>query len=397
MKKDYNIIYLWPIPQDERINFGTNTAKHVSKYAKVIYIDILNKPIPFRKLYTPQNMRKIIKSLHSTWSKDFAQWIFFEIVPFKRLKFIEQLNKDLNVFLIKLSLNKEKKLVVIACYPVEESRSLIEKFKPNLAIGDCIDIWPEKDAKLIRKYTDCVLTNAAPLYENQKKYGKTYLVPAGYFSKKTIKALNEKDSTKGVLKTVLFIGTITARINCKLLLWLVDKLSEFKFIFVGPELFDYNLGNKPESFIRADEIAIKQWKILQSKQNVEYKEAKNQEELPSLNIKANLGIITADPNIPFNQYCHPHKIYHYLSMGLPVVSTKIRSIQKYKSKYVQFADNKEEFSKLIKKLSTIKISKKQREKMISIAMRHTYEEKAKSIKEIIDNEMAEKHKNRKIY
>ena len=393
MEKKYSVVYISLIPQEQRVNVGVNTAEHLSKYAKVIHFAITDEPIPFRKLFFPQNTLKVLKSLYSTWRDDFSDWIFFEPCPFKRVKSIEKLNYELNILLIKLFLKKDRKLVVITRAPTPEARNFIKNIKPDLAIGDCIDIWSKKDSMRMRGCTDYVLTNAIPLYENQKRYGRTHLIPAGYFSKKTIEALRKIDFTKGTSKTVLFIGTITWRINGQRLLRLADEMDDLKFVFVGTELFDYNLENKAESFKKRDEITQKQWKTLQIKPNVECVEMVNQEVLPSLDIKANIGIITADPEIPFNKYSHPLKIYHYFSMGLPVVSTKIKSILQYRSKFVQFADNDEQFRTLIRKLSTVRIPKREREKMVRLAKKHTYEEKAKSIMEIIDKEV-KKHREK---
>lgn len=387
MRKKYSIIYISHIPQNEKIQWTLNTAKHLTKFAKVVHFAITDKPITFRQIPKPKNLGKIAKSLFSLLNEDFTNWTFFEIFPFKRFKFIKKLNYDFNLFLLKLFLEKNKKIIVITCSPFIEAEKFIEKIKPDLTIGDCVDGWTKKQAILTSKFTDCVLTNAESSFNLQKKYSKkVYPVPGGYFSKKLIKNINTKNFTDGESKTILFDGVICWRINPDLILFLVNKLKDFKFIFVGPELFDYDLENKGKRQRMLNKYTLKKWRILKNKPNFQFIEITNQEDIPSLNIKVNVGITPADVRHPLNRHAHPIKIYHYFSMGIPVVSTKIPSILKYRSKYVKFAENRKQFLELIKKLATKKVSPKERRKMFLLAQKQTYEEKAKAIKKIIDEE-----------
>lgn len=385
-EKKYNLICITHLPPEKRISISFKTATKFSRYAKVIYFSELEESVVFRKLFISTNVLKILKSLYFAWRRDFSNWFFFEIIPFNRFEFIRNINYYINVYLLKLLL-KKKKLVVVSSYPSNQTANFIKKIKPDLAFGDCMDLWGKRESLYFREYFKGVFTNSKPLYEHQNRYGRTYFVPAGYLSKKTIVALGKKRFAQKGSKTVLYIGLISWRINCDLFFSLVNKLQNYKFVFVGSELFDYNLENKGRKRQRSNEFAKKSWLVIKNLPNVEFIEMADFACLPDLNIRAGVGIIPTDPYEIANKYCHPIKTYYYQAMGLPVVSTQIPSIKQYGSKYFQFANTPKELAEHIRKLTRLHIPEGERKKMTASALHHSYESKVKSINEVIIEEL----------
>lgn len=93
MKVKYNIIYILPFTQSGIINWITNTARKLLAFnCKVIHFPDSYESIPLKKLVTNDNFKNIIKCIYTALTKNYADWLWFEIIPFRRFKIVNDLN-----------------------------------------------------------------------------------------------------------------------------------------------------------------------------------------------------------------------------------------------------------------------------------------------------------------
>jgi len=119
-----------------------------------------------------------------------------------------------------------------------------------------------------------------------------------------------------------------------LLNYLVEKLNEVNFVFVGRTVL-------------AD---MREFKKLLSKPNFYYVGEKPRSLLPFYICSMDVGVIPFLVN-PLTSSMDPIKLYDYLACGVPVISTALPEVEKYsKEGIVEIAYNPESFIEKIKKL-----------------------------------------------
>lgn len=380
MKVKYNIIYISPFTQSGIINWITNTARKLSAFnCKVIHFPDSYESIPLKKLVTNDNFKNIIKCIYTAVTKNYADWLWFEIIPFRRFRIVNDLNYKLNILVLRLILNNKSKIIIITSSTSKRAIRLIKTVRPDLAIGDCTDFWALNHTASLSKHVDFFLANSISNYERIRKYRDTHLIASGYFTNKFISFLEKKKLQASSDMSILFIGTISWRLDFNLIKFLIDRLPNTKFIFLGTEIFDYTHLNKGSRVMYLDKFAKIKWEKLKLKSNCYYYPIKKQSDIIKEDIPKSVGIIPYNMNYLFNKYSHPIKFYLYTALGLPVVSKKIDSIYNHRSKYIKFTNDSNQFLRFINKFLSIPIPQSFRNKYLEAAYKQTYEAKSYQI------------------
>lgn len=218
----------------------------------------------------------------------------------------------------------------------------------NLVIYDYLDeIHPDINQKLIDSSAIdkhkkiliderfIVLTTAEKLYEeviNIRKNNKYLLPNAGdyeHFSQN--KKIDFSYDYLKVLKKnkpiIGYYGTIAKWIDFELLIYLAEKRKEYEFVLIGligdNSFYDYDFS---------------QLKNLTFHKPVKYRD------LPAYALTFNISIIPFK-NYSVTQATSPIKLFEYMAICKPIVSTDLAECKKYKS--VLIAKNYEEFAEKI--------------------------------------------------
>ncbi len=301
-------------------------------------------------------------------------------IPFRRFKFIANLNSVINIFLLKLFaelisfLRQIKKKIF---WIFDPNLIFIYKFFGNkyFLLYDCVDFFATGDKKqvdetkrnerLLCKKANLVVANSRVLKNHLLKYTKSVkLVPQGFrisdFLREKRKII-KLDLKKPVIG---FVGGINARLDFDLLLPLVKDNPNWNFVVWGPVQ-----GKKPRTFL--------------SLPNVTHGSSKNKKEIPGLINQFNIGIIPYDASQDFNKYCYPMKLFEYFYEGKPVISTPIEELKRF-PKFVKIGNAAKEWEKHIKALLSKPWPEKYKKEQKKLARENVWEKKVDAINNIIN-------------
>jgi glycosyltransferase involved in cell wall biosynthesis len=197
------------------------------------------------------------------------------------------------------------------------------------------------DQELVKR-ADLVITTASKLTEelNGAKE-KTYNLPNSadyeYFSGVGAAEDLNVNLTKGIKKPVIgYLGTIHEGLDTELLLKLAGLKKEWTFLLVGPvqsgKMAETPIFNELKSMPNVILTGWLDWAVL-----------------PSYLKLFDVGIIPYRLDYEFNNYVDPNKFHEYMAMGLPIVSTSLPEMSKYKE-WVERADDPEAFAGSIEKV-----------------------------------------------
>jgi len=344
--KSLTVIIPLHLPLEYPCDYIDQTAKILSQNNSIIFFDY-HCPYSWKSLLKFNNLKTLIDSFISI-SKS-KKTIYFRapsILPFSKSKIITDLNKKIGFFVLSFILWVLKKKTIIWQFSTLIRNKIFEN---QFFIYDCIDYKNSEDedkkyfddeAKLF-KISDLVSFNSKRLYENKLKNNpilikKSIITVCGCNNSLFQSKINKipKEYVNITQKKVVFMGVFDQRIDIELLKSIIINNRSIKFIFIGP--------------IRKN--ATKIFSVIVKENNVLYLGEKEKNELPQYFKSSNLGIIPYDVRDKLVEYSNPMKAYEYLASGLPVVSTKILALESYPKDIIYSTDNKEEFSKAIKRL-----------------------------------------------
>lgn len=225
------------------------------------------------------------------------------------------------------------------------SFGVINKLDESLVVFDALDNWarhPEMtDARdeilrgynVITKRADLIFANSVALRSFfAKRKREVILIPNGvdidFFDVKSKNSI-PKDLQNLKKPIVGYAGKIAKRIDVSLLSYLASNMPKVNFVLVGP-------------------ILNSAWiKPLKKQKNIFFLKDKNYQELPSYLARFDICIIPHNVGNLENDG-DPIKLYEYLAMGKPVVSTNIAGMNNFR-KQITIAHSKEEFQEGIEK------------------------------------------------
>lgn len=345
------IIILNHLPWDFPCDFIKQTSLILAKKTKTIVTSPTNL-LTLRQLIVGE--RSNLDELTDN-NKNIIHFPSIGVFPFQRFSIIRKINHNLNFFLLRIfyliKFGKIKPIIWFFSYQMEEIIPLLKWGK--ILIYDRVDevgslekkedIKRKKQDKILAQKSDFVFTNSPYSLRILKKYNSnSFLTPNGcaieLFLKKRIKI---PEILKNIKKPIIgLIGSLDHRIDFKIVNSIVKKRKEWSFVFVGS-----TFSREKSQFKIAD---LDTWlKKLSKYQNVFFLGQQPKEDMPDFIDGFDVCIIPYDLSQEFVKGCNPLKLYEYLAMGKPVVSTPIESVQSF-FPTVAIANNAVSFENAIK-------------------------------------------------
>lgn len=261
---------------------------------------------------------------------------------------------------------------ILWCYRYD-SAAFIHKKNTQLVVYDCVDDWSAfgETARDVRSQenrlvamSDVVFTTSKRIYERKRAINpNTYFVPNGvdynHFSSES-KNRRIPSPLEHISEPMIgFTGATYSWIDLDLVETIAVRRPEWSFVFVGPISKDVRPPHLP---------------------NIHFLKKVPYEVLPQYIAAFDVCLL------PFRQTeltesVDPIKMYEYLAVGRPIVSTSIPEVQKF-SDIIHIVDNASDFEKAIiqalKDDSQEDVSARQK-----IAAQHSWDNRFKRMLEVI--------------
>lgn len=236
-------------------------------------------------------------------------------------------------------------------------------YNTKFTIFDCIDeptgifsTWDVDGSwKRAIQNADLVLASAQKLYKEAKKMNKNcILVPNGcdfehFKAKKKWGELPEKMKPL-TTPIITFSGAVASWLDYDLITEMAEEFSDTTVLMVGA-LYDVKYDDAPS--------------------NVHLIGHQPYQELPPYLHHSDVLIIPFDTKNPVIEATNPIKLWEYLAIGKPIVTTNIPEADK---KYVYKSRTKKQFIKNVKK-SFNGLSEKRKEENINLAKENSWDER----------------------
>lgn len=202
--------------------------------------------------------------------------------------------------------------------------SYFDDFPRSQKVFDAVDDWSEHEnfisnkAYLKKQYAD-ISKKADVIFTVSDKQDEQFNVDSIWIPNGVdFNHFQDTDCRSGVRDyiedlagpIVGYVGIIQKRIDFKLVAQLARKFSEAQFVFVGPVWPDAEIDT------------------VNDLENVHFPGKVSYEALPGVLSTFNVGIIPHKVNA-FTASMNPLKLYEYLSVGIPVVTTPVAGIETF--------------------------------------------------------------------
>ena len=324
-------------------DYYNQTAGILSK-DNVVIVVLWAEKATIKDLVLKRKRHKIIREEYKNL------WLFTPIypIPFLRFSIIEKANVFVNMVLLKIIIRifinkKFSSKILWIFYP--EFVFYLNYFKDFKSLYDCVDYYDDLPKNKLFVFTQRhaeaqlsnnslrVFANSQVLLNKLSKLSKDIkLVPQGFSSPCNINYPTPMKIKKIKRPVVGYAGGINDRLDYCLLYEIIKNNSNWNFVFWGPI--------QTQNPLLSDIIKAK---------NVYYGKSDIRDEVYSVIRKFDIGMLPYDPSIDFNKYCYPMKLFEYLYMGKPVISTPIQELELF-LKYVTIVRSVLEWEKSIKKL-----------------------------------------------
>ncbi len=254
----------------------------------------------------------------------------------------------------------------------------VDDFNPDLS---GLDIYKSlvKRHKKILELDPFVVCTASKLYDNCVNDGFKYLslisngVDYNHFKVDNFVVPDDMVTIKEKHKNIIcYYGALASWLDYELIKKL-SKNKDYGIVLLGQ---DYDMTLEKSKVLDCD--------------NVYYLGKKKYEELPSYGYSSDLFIIPFLIN-DITKATSPVKIFEYMAMGKPIITTALPECKKYKS--VFYSNNHDEFIRNIEKALKVTNDKKYLKILDDEAKTNTWESKASSIIKFIKEASLEKDKN----
>jgi len=374
----------WNFPCD----YVKQTCLELAKRAKVI---LFNPQVPFSFWKFLLN-RKAREKYYSFLGREKTLRIYkffpLGILPLQRFKIIEKTNIIFGLLFFKIfylfHFGLQKPILWTFS---SELKDLIPK-KRKILIYDRVDqiasLDPEDNKRMkeqdhsLLEIADYIFVNSPYAFRYVKKYNQaSFLVPCGcavnlFSGHKIIKPREIKKNKRPIIG---LIGSLDHRLDFEIIYPLAQKRKDWDFVFIGTPL-----SNDLAQFKL---INLKSWlNKLKKLHNIYFLGKKPKEKIPNFIANFDVCLIPYKTSLEFVKGCNPMKLYEYLAMSKPVVSTPIEAVKQC-SPTVKIANDASGFEKAIEKFLRTQDNKDEIEKRKMIASENSWEEKAQKMWEII--------------
>lgn len=381
------VIVLHSLSWDFPCDYVKQTSFELAKKASVVVFNPLDCPSFKELIFNKKKRESWLGPLKQ--KRDFFCFPSLDILPFKRFGVVRRVNILLNCLFFRLfyliKFGFKKPIMWIFHYNIVEIIKWINRGK--LFVYDRVDQLSSLDKKtdkllsenehFLFKIVDFIFVNSPrALRQIKKKNKNTYLVSCGcfidLFSSTKIAKPKEIQDLKGPI--VGFVGSFDHRISFELIYNLAKRNSSWNFVFVGGSFVDdrsqFKLVNY---FMWIDKI--------KKLTNIHLLGKKPKEMMPDYISSFDVCLIPYDTSQEFVKGCNPMKLYEYLAMGKPVVSTPIEAVLQYEPT-VKVASNATGFERAIRQFLR-DTSQKNINKRKKIALDNSWENKVNKMWTII--------------
>ncbi len=309
------------------------------------------------------------------------------VFPFPYSRVLNRINERIILNIVEgwLSSVEPFETLIWTFLPTPLVNRLSSKVKHACLIYYCIDdffqsskparkiIFSEKE--LIKK-ADLVFVTAHELERKCLQYrNEVHLFPFGYddsfFSKvRDGQEVQEPLDLKHIPRPrIVYLGGIHKHIDFDLLVYVARECPHLSFVLIGPE-----------------QCSLKK---LEKIPNIYMLGQKDKQEVPIYLKFCDVGIIPY-LNQGYTKSVYPTKMNEYLAMGLPIVSTNIPEVIRYRDEMdvpIKIADSYDSFKfSLTRLLMNLKENKKEMTELcIERAKQHSWENKIQKMEELIGN------------
>jgi len=361
----YNIVFPLVIPWNQCADFQKQTIEFIKKKNNCF-------------VYLGADKKKFInlKRTHNLC-------LFYPMNNITKVKFLDNFFHLINHFIFKLIvkflLKKDNSIDIVWLFN-SELNSFFKLFKKNLKIKiyDSVDFADFNNIFTTVKEANLIFANSTILYRfiSSISNKKVVLVPQGFdlLSFKNNKKLKTIKPLKKL--TISYIGSINFRFDFLLIHNLIKANPEHNFVFWGP--VQYLNDKLDELFSLKDNVnQLKKYK------NVKFGQS-DRNGIIKLLENTSIGIIPYNTLLDFNRNCFPMKLFEYFYMGIPVVSTEIEELHRFK-KITKISNDHKEWTKFINQIKTTGWPSEKRAIARKLAEDNSWQEKIKKIQQEISN------------
>jgi hypothetical protein len=277
-------------------------------------------------------------------------------LPFRKMRLIKNINMTIHFAILKIALpyfhKKVDKKIIWMFFPQLSFISRIKIFSWK-TIYDIVDIYShpkkieneklKKQKKLLLRKSDYIFSISETLKKEFAKLTKKKIdvVPQGFDVDSFTKNKNKSSIKlpKNKIK-IGFIGQINQRLDFNLLNKLIKNNPQWNFVFIGPKKNSEELFSKNK----------KSGKLINSP-NCLWFNKQPKEQIGQIIKQFDIAMIPYDISLKFNLLCYPMKLFEYLYLEKPVVSTPIKELTGKKFKdIVNVGKNHQEWELIIKNI-----------------------------------------------
>ncbi|MDR1159951.1 MAG: glycosyltransferase [Syntrophomonadaceae bacterium] len=291
---------------------------------------------------------------------------------------LEKINQHLYVFNHADPYRSFQPVMPVVYFSATWHINMVHKYNPSLIVFDSVDEPCDEFASWRPHYhkavtmSDIVLATSDPLYQAAKAMNpNTFLVPNGcdfeFFSQAQRPEGETPSDIAAVKKPIIgYIGAVASWLDLDLLEQLALSHPEYNIVMIGPM---YNVHKVPQPA------------------NIHWLGFKDYDLLPSYARVFDVGIIPFK-NTRMVSAVNPIKMWEYMAVGMPIVTTAVPETLKHGS-LLWYSRTREEFFQNIS-AALNENSEERKNQRREIARHNSWLSRAQSIKQLLENALETK-------
>ncbi len=336
--------------------------------------EILRDKKPFRLISRPAKNLYLFQPIHA--------------FPLRRFLLVRMVNLLINILLLYVLQRRlrktqdiTKRILWMFGFFEEPLFALLPVLFPGFFLYyDCLDVaWQPKawTSKLVvfaeRRLVGnarWMSVNSYTLFEKWRHIRPSvFLVPAGAPPLPELPPVRKK-RTRPVIG---YIGAIGYRLDFPLLTRLIERNPRWQFLLAGPQFIEQKnqMRQAIESIRKLPNVTLTHV---------------DKSQIPSLLARCSVGIIPYDTSTSFNRSCFPLKLMEYFAAGLPVVSTDIKELQRFRD-FVVCGETVESWEHAIGHFLKTPLTTGQVTRARKIVQANSWENKLNHIMSVIDKDL----------
>jgi hypothetical protein len=378
-----DIVYIsnaWP---GDNKTSAHHIAEELAKTNRLLYVEASGQRAP---RVSARDYKKIINKLRNAWNppREISKNIYLYsplILPFHKHAVVRRINNRLLKLFMKRSSRRLSFKNPILWIVLPHYASVIGKVRAKGIVYYCVDDYasqPNVDADALREmeckvleHADVVFAVSEELVNNKRKkhpsvYLSTHGVDVDHFARARNGGTPLPPDIADIRRPIAgFFGLIEDWIDLDLVGYLSESLPDVSFVFIGSVVQPIGklaergnvhfLGHKPydvlPDYLRGFDVALLPYKL-------------------------NNQVIQSNPK----------KLREYLSGGKPVVSVRVREVERY-ADVVSIADGREQFRDMVARAVTEDSPEASERRAASVAT-ESWKEKVERISDIITRHIA---------